>query len=74
MGLFEFLSKDDDMEYRRDVPEDVRQSLHRMLDKVLDIEDDGNSCYFNIKLRRKIEGARELYPIKGYKKGVSNDR
>ena len=39
MGLFKFLSKDDDMEYRRDVPEDVRQSVHRMLDKVLDIED-----------------------------------
>ena len=68
MGLLDFLFKDDNIEYKRDVPEDIRQSMHRMLDKILDMEDDGDSCYLNIKLGEKIKGIRALYSIRKYRK------
>ena len=68
MGLLDFLFKNFDVEYKRDVPEYIRQSMHRMLDKILDMEDDGDSCYLNIKLGEKIKGIRALYPIRKYRK------
>ena len=70
MGLLDFLFKDDNFEYKRDVPENIRQNMYRMLDKILDMEDDGDSCYLNIKLGEKIKGTRALYPIKRYRKAL----
>lgn len=68
MGLLDFLFKDDDFEYRRDIPENIRRDMHRMLDKILDMEDEGNSSYLSIKLRRKMDSAREIYSMRKYKK------
>ena len=68
MGLLDFLFKDDNFEYRRDIPENIRRDMHVMLDKILDMEDEGDSLYFNIKLRKKLDSVRELYPIRRYRK------
>lgn len=68
MGLLGFLFKDYDIECKRDVPEDIRQSVHRMLDKILDTEDDTDSYSLRIDLSRKLDGIRELYPIRKYRK------
>ena len=68
MGLLDFLFKDYDIEFKRDVPEDIRQSVHRMLDKILDTEDDTDSYSLRIDLSRKLDGIRELYPIRKYRK------
>ena len=68
MGLLDFLFKDYDIECKRDVPEDIRQSVHRMLDKILDTEDDTDSYSLRIDLSRKLDGIRELYPIRKYRK------
>lgn len=64
MGLLDFLFKNFDVEYKRDVPEDIRQSMHRLLDRVLDTQDDIDSNCLGIELHRKLDSARELYPIR----------
>ena len=68
MGLLDFLFKNFNVEYKRDVPEGIRQSMHRLLDKVLDTKDDIDSNCLGIELSRKLYSARELYPIRKYRK------
>ena len=68
MGLLDFLFKNFNVEYKRDVPEDIRQSMHRLLDRVLDTKDDIDSNCLGIELSRKLDSARELYPIRKYRK------
>lgn len=68
MGLLDYLFQDYDIECKRDVPEDIRQSVHRMLDKILDTEDGTDFYSRRIELSRKLDGIRELYPIRKYRK------
>ena len=68
MGLRDFLFINHDIEYKRDVPENIRQDIHRLLDKVLDTGDYTNSCCLSIELSKKLDSVRELYPIRKYRK------
>ena len=49
------------MNYKRDIPEDLRKQMHDLLDTALDTPSWSVFCNVRYNLSKKIESARELY-------------
>ena len=47
--------------YKRDIPEDLRKQMHDLLDTALDTPSWSVFCNVRYNLSKKIESARELY-------------